>query len=106
MRETCWSKSLFLNIYGSPLLQAAVGLRADPHAQRRRVARDVSREAAANRMAAELQQKIDQGGLAEALLRALIYVRGPAGTIDERGFRAFEEIRAAQPEAERMPQPP
>ena len=96
-------ESLFLNTYGSPLLQAAVGLRADPHAQRRRVARDLSREAAANRMAAELQQKLDQGGLAEALLRALIHVRGPERTFDERGFRAFEEIRAAQPEAERMP---
>ena len=92
----------FLNTYGSPLLQAMVGLHAEPPAQRRRIERDLTREAAASRMAAELRQRIDQGGLAEAVVRALIFVRGPGGRVDERGFRALEDINAAQPQARRM----
>jgi len=67
--------------------------------------RDLTREAAANRMAAALRQRIDQGGVAEAVLRALIFVRGPEGSVDERGFRALEEINAAQPQAKRLKLP-
>jgi Protein of unknown function (DUF3141) len=98
-------ESIFLNTYGSPLLQAMVGLRADPPTHRRRIERDLTREAAASRMAAELRQRIDQGGVAEAVLRALIFVRGPEGSVDERGFKALEEINAAQPQAKRLKLP-
>lgn len=63
-------ESFFLNTYGSPLLQALVGLRAEPPAQRRRIERDLTREAAASRRTAELRERIDQGGVAEAVLRA------------------------------------
>jgi hypothetical protein len=98
-------ESLFLNTYGSPLLQAMVGLRADGPVHRSRMERDLTREAAANRMAAALRQRIDQGGVAEAVLRALIFVRGPEGSVDERGFRALEEINAAQPQAKRLKLP-
>ena len=65
--------------------------------QRRRIERDLAREAAASRMAAELQQKIDQGGLAEAVRPRADLCPRPEGKVDERGFRAFEEIKAAQP---------
>jgi hypothetical protein len=93
---------IFLNTYGSPLLQAAVGLGTETPTERRRIARDLVREVAATRSSAELQHDIDRGGLAEAVLRALIYVRGRTGKIDERGFRALEQIIAAQPEKERI----
>ncbi|MBV8092683.1 MAG: DUF3141 domain-containing protein [Acetobacteraceae bacterium] len=96
------TEAFFLNTYGSPLLQAAVGLRSEPPTQRRRMERDLVREAAASRRAAELEQRIDQGGPAEAFLRALIYVRGPERKVDERGFKALQEINAAQPQG-RMP---
>ena len=50
-------------------------MRAEPHAQRRRIARDLSREVAAQRRAAELEGKVDHGGMPEAMLRALMHSR-------------------------------
>ena len=57
----------------------AVGLRADEASVSRRIGRDVAREAAAKQAAVGLEQQIDQGGLIEAAVRALIYVRLPEG---------------------------
>ena len=45
------TEALFLNTYGSPLLQAMVGLGAQPGAPPRRIERDLVREAAADRVA-------------------------------------------------------
>jgi len=71
------TETFFFNTYGSPLLQAMVGLRADATSVSRHVARDVAREAAASQAAAHLEQRMDQGTLIEAAVRALIYVRLP-----------------------------
>ncbi len=96
-------ESVFFNVYGSPLLQAMVGLRADePAESRRRIGRDLGRETAVSRLAADLEKRIDQGGLAEAVLRALVYVRRPEGRVDERGFAALKEIGAAMPPDKRI----
>ena len=59
----------------------------------RRIARDFSREADAARLRSTLEQRFDEGGLEEAVLRALIYVRLPTGAFDERGFRMLKTIR-------------
>ena len=66
------------------------GLRADNTSVSRRIGRDVAREAAAQQAAVHLEQQIDQGGLIEAAVRALIYVRLPEGKVDERGFAALK----------------
>jgi uncharacterized protein DUF3141 len=95
-------EALFFSTYGSPLLQAMVGLRADATTAGRRIERDLAREAMASRMAAYLEQRLDQGGLIEAAVRALIYVRRPEGTVDERGFAAIKEVGAALPAAKRI----
>jgi Protein of unknown function (DUF3141) len=95
-------EALFFSTYGSPLLQAMVGLRADATTAGRRIERDLAREAMASRMAAYLEQRLDQGGLIEAAVRALIYVRRPEGTVDERGFAAIKEVGAALPAATRI----
>lgn len=42
-------------------VQAAVGMYAEPYAQRRRIARDLSREMTAQRGAAELEGRVDHG---------------------------------------------
>jgi pimeloyl-ACP methyl ester carboxylesterase len=96
------TEALFFNTYGSPLLQAMVGLRADETSVSRRIGRDVAREAAASQAAAHLEQQIDQGGLIEAAVRALIYVRLPEGKVDERGFAALKQISTEVPPAERV----
>jgi hypothetical protein len=96
------TEAFFFNIYGSPILQAMVGLRADAASVSRSVARDVAREAAASQAAALLEQRIDQGALIEAAVRALIYVRLPEGKVDERGFAALKQISAELPAAKRI----
>jgi hypothetical protein len=96
------TEAFFFNAYGSPVLQAMVGLRADETSVSRRIGRDVTREAAAKQAAAHLEQQIDQGGLIEAAVRALIYVRLPEGKVDERGFAALKQISAELPAAKRI----
>jgi hypothetical protein len=100
-RDTA-TEAFFFNTYGSPILQAMVGLRADTTSVSRHVARDVAREAAASQATARLEQGIEQGSLIEAAVRALIYVRLPEGRVDERGFAALKQISAELPAAKRI----
>jgi len=96
------TEAFFFNTYSSPIVQAMVGLRADEISVSRRIGRDVAREAAAQQAAVHLEQQIDQGGLIEAAVRALIYVRLPEGAVDERGFAALKQISAELPAAKRV----
>jgi hypothetical protein len=96
------TEAFFFNTYGSPVLQAMVGLRADDTSVSRRIGRDVAREAADKQAAVHLEQRIDQGGLIDAAVRALIYVRLPEGKVDERGFAALKQISAELPAAKRI----
>jgi hypothetical protein len=95
------SEALFVNVYGSPLLRAGVGLaaQADGH---RRAERDLAREAMAARTEAEIERLFDAGGLPEALMRALLYIRGAHGSADERGFSMLKLLREARPSNERL----
>src|SRR5215472_1295976 len=95
-------EQIFLNTYASPWLRALVGLHADGLSPTRRVERDLAREVIAKQTAAYLEQRIDEGGLLEAAVRALIYVRLPEGKVDERGFAALKQIGAELPPAKRI----
>ena len=89
----------FWPLYGSPLLQSLVGLNAENADLHRRIERDVTREANANRLRAELESAIDRGGVVEAFVRALAYVLEPIGEVDDRGFAALKEVgRMVPPE--------
>ena len=93
-----WSNS-FSRLYGSPLLQSMVGLNAENSNLHRRIERDVTREATANRLRAELESAIDRGGVVEAFVRAIAYVLEPVGEVDDRGFAALKEVgRMVPPE--------
>ncbi|RBP05792.1 uncharacterized protein DUF3141 [Roseiarcus fermentans] len=83
----------FLNVYGSPVVQAVAGLNAEPAAPRRHIERDVERERAAAELRSSLEHRFETGGADEGALRALIYVRKPDGSLDERGFRLLKIIR-------------
>ncbi|MCC6777144.1 MAG: DUF3141 domain-containing protein [Hyphomicrobiales bacterium] len=85
----------FLAIYGAPALQAAAGV--DVHTQRRALKSPLYRELVQKRIA-ELKARIPEGGLREALMRALLYVGAGRGGVDERGFEAVRRIRAAHGE--------
>ena len=96
------TEAFFFSTYGSPIVQALAGLRADNAPANHRIGRDVARESAARLSADHLEQRIDQGGLIEAAVRALIYVRLPEGKVDERGFAALKQISAELPAAKRV----
>jgi hypothetical protein len=96
------AEAIFFNTYGSPLLQAMIGLRSDATSASRHIERDLARETNASRTAAHLEEHIEKGGVIEAAVRALIYVRRPEGRADERGFAALKEIAAALPAAKRI----
>ena len=53
-------------------------------------------------MRSELEHRFEVGGLEEAALRALVYIRLPEGSIDERGFAVLKLIRASRPAGKRM----
>ena len=101
MRDTM-TEGFFLTTYGSPLLQAMVGLGSPWDATPHRVVRDLVREAAAAKLELGLDGKFEEGGVEEAVLRALIYVRRPEGGFDERGYRMLKNIRESRKSNERL----
>jgi hypothetical protein len=90
-----FGEQLFLAIYGSPMLQAAVGIDpSDTKRPRQAGASSLHRQLLEARIA-QLKAQMTQGGLHEGLVRALLYVGLPRGGVDERGFEAIRHIRAA-----------
>ena len=96
------TEAFFLNTYASPVLQAMVGLGAQEGETPHRAERDLVRESAVARQHSQLEERFEQGGLDEAVLRALIYVRVPEGSFDERSFRMLKIIRDSRRASERM----
>jgi hypothetical protein len=95
-------EAIFLNLYGLPLLQAAVGLGTEEALKHRRRERELLRAAEAARAAADLARRVGQGGPLEAAIRALLYIRLPARGVDERGFLALKEVGATLRPEERV----
>src|SRR6516162_6795305 len=84
----------FLTVYGSPALQAAVGI--DPADTRplRKPAKNPLHNELLQKRIAELKSHIALGGLREAVARALIYVGLGRGSVDERGFESVRRLRS------------
>jgi pimeloyl-ACP methyl ester carboxylesterase len=93
-------EATFLNVYGSPLLQAAVGLKAE-HVDAERLLRH---DFLSVKTRAELEADMARGGFLEAAFRALLYVLRGKGA-DERQFNALEVLRNCAPENERVSLP-
>jgi pimeloyl-ACP methyl ester carboxylesterase len=83
----------FLTVYGSPALQAAVGI--DPADTRplRKPAKNRLYQELVQKRIAELKAQIPTGGLREAVVRALIYVGLGRRSVDERGFEVVRRLR-------------
>jgi DNA-binding transcriptional MerR regulator len=86
------SEAIFLNVYGSPALQTALGIDPKSEPSRRR---EMSAEhrAMLQKRIAELKSKIAEGGLREAAIRALLYVGSARGMVDERSIEALRQVR-------------
>jgi pimeloyl-ACP methyl ester carboxylesterase len=89
------SERTFLNLYGSPALQAAVGI--DPADTRplRRAARNPLHAELVQKRIDELKSRIAAGGVREAVIRALLYAAMPRASVDERAFETVRRIRQA-----------
>jgi Protein of unknown function (DUF3141) len=85
----------FLAVYGSPALQAAVGI--DPTATHplRRAAKHPLHGELVQKRIAEMKARIPVGGVREAVVRALIYAGLGRASVDERGFETVRRIRRA-----------
>jgi pimeloyl-ACP methyl ester carboxylesterase len=86
------SEAAFLAIYGSPALQAAVGVDPQSTPSRRQEMSTAHREKLDRRIA-ELKSRICEGGLREAAIRALLYVGSARGMVDERSLEALRNVR-------------
>ena len=89
-----WTEHLFHMTYGSPLVQAVLGV--DPNEpEAHKLGRKVLREQAKKRE--ELESRFEQGGALEVALRSIIYVRRGEGGSDERAFAAVKQLHDSQP---------
>jgi hypothetical protein len=96
---------MFLAIYGSPWVQALMGFGPGSAETLKRADHDLLRDANEARLRANLETKFEAGGMPEAVTRALIYVRLPERSIDERGYTVAKAVRDAQPVGQRLSQP-
>src|SRR3954470_4962946 len=94
------SEAMFLGIYGSPALQAAVGVDAQSTPSRKREMDPKHCELLQARIA-ELKAKTGSGGLREAGIRALLYAGSVRGMVDERSLEALRRLRQSD-EASRI----
>jgi hypothetical protein len=87
------SEALFLGVYGSPGLQAAVGIKPDAEVSARPEMSPEHRNRLEARIA-ELKSQISRGGLRECVIRGLLYVGMSRGMTDERSLEALRRARA------------
>ncbi|CCM76084.1 DUF3141 domain-containing protein [Rhizobium mesoamericanum] len=87
------SEATFLSIYGSPLLQAAVGIDPSDAKPHRRASKTGLHRQVLEAKIDELKAQIGNGGLREGMARSLLYVAMASGAADERGFAAIRRMR-------------
>ncbi|WP_027577928.1 DUF3141 domain-containing protein [Bradyrhizobium sp. Ai1a-2] len=86
------SEAIFLAVYGSSAVQAAVGIDPQSAPSRRQEMSVEYRERLRARIA-ELKSQVDEGGLREATIRGLLYVGSARGMVDERSLEALRQVR-------------
>jgi hypothetical protein len=96
------SEETFHAIYGIPALQAAVGIDTSSTERPRKAAKSKLHEALVERRINELRTHMTRGGLAEAVVRALLWVGTARNAVDERGFAAIARLRDAHPDHRQM----
>ena len=96
------SERMFLSIYGSPALQAAVGIDpTDERPLRKAETSALHRELLQSRIS-DLKSRIATGGLRECLVRGLLYVGMARGRADERGLAALRGLRTIEDDKPRL----
>jgi hypothetical protein len=85
---------IFLSVYGSPVLQAMLGLAGTTEPPRPSPGIEPARAALIKQRIVELKARLAEGGPREAAIRALVYIGMGGEGIDERAFNELREIRS------------
>ena len=97
------AEQAFLTVYGSPALQAALGMDTKSARRPRKAAKSLLHGELVEKRIAELKAGMTDGGLPAALTRALLHVAMARGSADERGFESARRIRVAHDRVRQMP---
>lgn len=96
------SEQTFRAVYGSSLLQSAVGIDANAQDRPRRAAKSKLHAELVSKRIGELRDGFSRGGLLHACMRALLYVGMARESVDERSFEAIRRLRRQGEEARRL----
>lgn len=86
------TEAMFLAIYGSPVLQAAVGVTDSASGTRHAGKSLLHRELVEEKIRA-LKSRVSQGGMRECIVRGLLYAGMARGAVDERGIETLRRVR-------------
>jgi hypothetical protein len=89
------TERLFQMIYDAPVTQALTGVAADGVSPRPRPGETSDHRQFVALAVERLRARMAEGGLHEALLRALVWVRLSGGRADERSFATIRRLREA-----------
>lgn len=92
----------FLSIYGSPTLQAALGIDPESNKPLRKAEKNPLHKQLLQAKLAELKAKINAGGLRECLVRSALYIGMPRSSVDERVFELIRRIRLVADDTRRL----
>lgn len=95
-------EATFLALYGSPVLQAAVGIDPASTESNRKAAKSLVTRKLIDARTAEIRARMTTGGLRECALRGLLYAGAAKGRVDERGLAAIRHLRPLQDNLPRM----
>jgi len=87
------AEQTFLAIYGSPTLQAAVGVDPAGTQRLRKAPKNPLHRELLKKRIAELKSRIPEGGLRAAIIRGLIYAGVDRASVDERSFEMARRLR-------------
>jgi hypothetical protein len=87
-------EQIFLTLYGSPLLQAMLGMRASDQPPRRHPGVEPERVAFIEQRIAEIKARVGEGSAREAAIRSLVYIGMAGPGVDERAFNELRQMRA------------
>ncbi|HEY0295190.1 MAG TPA: DUF3141 domain-containing protein, partial [Bordetella sp.] len=90
---------LFMNLYGSPLMQDWAGLGAKDGPARRHPGISPEHRSFMAKRKTELLALVPVGGLHRAAIRMLLYVIGADGGLDERSFAVIRRLRTRDGQA-------
>jgi hypothetical protein len=99
------AERIFLGVYGSPTLQAAVGINPTSTAPLRKAGKSQLHQQFLQSRIAELKSLITKGGIRECVVRGALYVGMARGSVDERAFELVRRMRETDGEMPRLTLP-